>query len=635
MKMMALDEISQFKIWATKLGCPLEKIPPDETLKKYIRGKESLLFLQIMKEIRPRQEISTMRTNVLVSQLKHCRKLGHVVAKSKLHQMPEELQRFEKIEKLKAKCSETRGRIMSSINGLNDVSGKIKEKNIQKINFLRKLRETDDKLCFYRAVNNFLATMSSKELEIKETIEHLMPVRMKDSSKTKQDAANAIQLCLKSLNDFYSKYSELKQEGCKHAQQLLWSSMKIILKDIPNYYLWSILMEMKEKQLSEISEADRQQNEIDKNTTLSDQDMLQVNMAKLCGSHINLFIDLVAMKHSVQSLREDYFAKYTPFSQMLETKMNLLNLMDDEADAVLEDYMLQSTTKDYNQGQLELLSKEIERKKQEIKIQTQKLENHEQLLAQLKEIYNEIDSYSDEIQEEILLLNQIKEKVTYFKRYSRYTVHNMRQKNANQTMNLSEQSMNLTRLEGKSISYIPMYSPAVPPPYRNELVQLSDMPLSKFTRSSKISHLSLNMHICLYSGSDSRSLLSLLPSYLAPAEMSVQSVKALMQFDESLRSFTQDMKPEMDIVVFDDQHYRELWAANHEKICEQLDEIEAVSFNTRQVIRKSRNYYSFVLANALRKYVPPNKLFNGRNYREYENEYMMYYRMINGTMGEK
>lgn len=29
-----MDEIMRFKAWATKLGCPPEKIPPDETLKK-------------------------------------------------------------------------------------------------------------------------------------------------------------------------------------------------------------------------------------------------------------------------------------------------------------------------------------------------------------------------------------------------------------------------------------------------------------------------------------------------------------------------------------------------------------------------------------------------------------------------
>ncbi|XP_058838868.1 augmin complex subunit dgt5 [Topomyia yanbarensis] len=632
--MASLDEVAQFKVWATRLGCPLEKIPPDEILKKYIRGKESILFQQIMKAVRPRQEIATMRNNVLVSQLKHYRSLGSVVAQSKLNQMPEELRRFEKVGKLKAKCAETKGRIMSSINALNSVAGKIKEKNIQKVSLATKLREADDKLCFHRAVNNYLAKMSTKEVEIKETIDHLMPVKIMDSSKTKIDAENAIKLCLKKLQDFYSKFSEFKQEGCKQAQQVLWANLKTALKGIPNYYLWSVLMEMKEKQLLEISEADRQQNEFEKNTTLSDQDMLQVNMAKLCGSHINLFIDLVSMKHSVQSLREDYLTKYTPFSQMLESKMNLLNVMDDEADAILEDYMLQSTTKDYNQGQLELINKEIERKKQEIKIQTKKLENHEQLLAQLREIYNEIDSYSEKIQEEIQLLNQIKEKITYFKRFSRYTVHNMRQKTANQTMNLSEQSLNLTRLESKSISHVPVYSPATLPPYRNELALLADIPFSKFNRSSKIPLFSMDIHICLLTGREPSSVLSLLPNCFSSAEMSLQAVRAVIKFDECLRSFTQDIKPEMDTVALDDQHYRQLWATNHEKICELLDEIEAISGNTKQVIGKSRVYYNFVLSNALRKFVPPKKLFNGRNYREYECEYMMYYRMINGTTGE-
>ncbi|XP_053688265.1 augmin complex subunit dgt5 [Sabethes cyaneus] len=634
--MSAVDEITRFKLWATKLGCPLEKIPPDETLRKYIRGKQSIVFEHITREIRPRQEIASMRNNILVAKLHQYQKLGNVVAKSKLNQMPEELKRFEQIEKLKAKCNETESRIANFKNVLKSVTGKIKQKNIQKVNLTTKLSETDDKLCYLKAVNSALIKMSKKEVEIKETIDHLMPVKMHDNSKNKSDAVNAIQQCLQYLEEFYIKFSDLKQEGCKQAQQVLWNNMRTALAGIPNYHLWTVLMEMKEKQLLEIAEVDRHQNELEKAVTLSDHDMLQVNMAKLCGSHINLFIDLVSMKHSVQSLREEYLAKYTPFSQMLETKMNLLNTMDDEADSILEDYMLQSTTKDYNQGQLEFLSKEIERKRQEINIQSKKLDNHEQLLAQLRDIYGEVDAHSARIQEEIQLLNQIKEKITYVKRYSRYTVYNMRQKTGNQTLNLSEQSMmSVTRLESKPISPGLIYSPAAVPPLRNELALLTGIPFHKFNRS-KYTIFSLDTHVCISMASgECAPLLTLLPACFSSAEHSLQAVKAIIKLDDLVKSFQQDIRPELDTVTVDDDQYRQLWQANHEKICEYLDETEALLGNAQQVIEKSRTYYNFVLANALRKYVPPEKLFNGRNYREYENEYMMYYRMINGTMAGK
>lgn len=633
--MSSVDETAQFKLWATRLGCPLEKIPPDETLKKYIRGKQSIIFQHIMDEVRPRQEITTMRHNILVAKLKQYQNMGSVVAKSKLCQMPQELQRYERVEKLQVKCTETRARIFNSKNSLESVSGKIRENNIKKVNLNATLRDNNDKLAYYKAVNNAFTKISEKEIEIKQTIEHLMPVKMMDSSKGKTDAMEAVQLCLKYLDDFYSKFSELKQEGSRQAQQMLWASMRTALKGVPNYLLWSVLMEVKDKQLSEISEADRRQNELEKNVALSDQDMLQVNMAKLCGSHINLFVDLVAKKRLVQTMKDEYLAKYTPFSQMLETKMNLLNVMDDEADEILEDYMLESTSKDYNQGQLEFISKEIEKKKQEIKIQAQKLDNHEQLLAQLREIYGEIDSFSERIQDEIQQLNQIKEKISYFKRFSRYTVHNMRQKTTTQSMNISEQSMNLTRLENNAVSNAPVYSPAALPPYCSELALLAEIPFPKFYRSSKISLFALDTHICLSVGNESSSLLSLLPFGFSSAECSLQEVKNLIKFDEFIKTCMRDVKPEMDTVVVDDAYYKQLWKANHEKICEQLDEIDAVSSNTEQVIEKSRAYYKFVLANALRKYVPPKKLFNGRNYREYENEYLMYYRMINGTMSGK
>uniref|UniRef100_A0A1Q3FX32 Uncharacterized protein n=1 Tax=Culex tarsalis TaxID=7177 RepID=A0A1Q3FX32_CULTA len=632
-----MDEITQFKLWASKLGCPLDKIPADETLKKYIRGKQSVVFQHIMDQVRPRQEIVHMRNNVLVAKLRQFQELGGVLAKSKLSQMPEELQRFEKVRKLDAKIAETKQRIQSSKNVFESVTNKIKEKNVQKVQTNRKLHEMNDKLAYYRAIESFLTKQSEKEVEIKQTVEQLMPARMVESSKTKASAVDAIQLCLKALEEFYAKFSELKQEGSKQAQQVLWSTMRSAVKGIPNYLLWSVLMEMKEQQLAEISEADRKQNELEKSATLSDHDMLQVNMAKLCGSHINQFVDLVAMKKSVQAMKDDYLAKYTPFAQMLETKMNLLNVMDDESDDVLEDYMLQSTSKDFNHGQVDFMIKEIERKKQELKIQTQKLENHEQLLTQLREIYGEIDLYSERMQDDIQQLNQIKEKISYFKRFSRYTVHNMRQKtNPNQTMNLSEQSMNMTRIENSTTSSSgPVYSPAALPPYASELTILAETPFPKFNKSSKLPIFSLDTHICLTSSAEPNPILSLLPACFSSAEQSLREVRNLLKFDDHIKSFAADTKPELDTVCVDGDLYRQLWAANHERICEQLDEIDAISGNTRQIIEKSRVYYNFVRANPLRKYVPPKKLFNGRNYREYESEYLMYYRMINGTMGGK
>ncbi|XP_065077175.1 augmin complex subunit dgt5-like [Ochlerotatus camptorhynchus] len=627
------DEIVRFKLWATKMGCPLEKIPSDESLKKCIRGKQSILFQQIVSGIRPRQEIESMRNNILVAKLRQYEALGGVLTKSKMTQMPEELQRFEKIEKLKNKCSETEARISKSKASLETLTEKIKQKNIQKVQVNAKVCEIKDKLAFYKAVDNSLFKISEKEIEIKQMIERSMPTKATESTKSKSDVVDAIQACHKYLDSFYSKFTELKQEGSKQAQQKLWANIRTVLRGIPNYLLWSALMDIKEKQLLEISEADRQQNEFEKENALSDQDLLQINMAKLCGSHINLFIDLVAKKRAIQTMKDDYLAKYTPFAQTLETKMNLLNMMDDEADEILEDYMFQSTSKDYNQGQLEFISKEIDKKKQEIKLQSSKLENQEQVLSQLRVIYGEIDSYSERIQEEIQQLNQIKEKISYVQRYSRYTVHNMRQKTTNQSLTFLDQSMNVTRFESNALSNGPAYSPASLPPYSGELTVLSETPFSRFYRPSKCSIFSLKT--CLLMKNDFSSLLTLLPNCFSSAECSLQEMKTVIKFDEFIKTFMIDLKPEMDQAVVDDAHYQHLWKANHVKICQHLDEIDAVATNTREVIDKGRIYYSFVLANPLREYVPPKKLFNGRNYREYESEYLMYYRMIHGPMGGK
>uniref|UniRef100_A0AAG5D9V1 Uncharacterized protein n=1 Tax=Anopheles atroparvus TaxID=41427 RepID=A0AAG5D9V1_ANOAO len=621
-----MDDLTRFKEWATKLGCPPEKLPPDETLKKSFRGEQSTMFNNIMDKVRSRQEIKNMRKNVLVHKLQLHKKMDTIVANATFHSLPPELQRYMKIQKITRKVEETRHRIKQSQSCLEAAILQIKKKNARKLQSASKLDELHGKTALYAAYETTLQTSIEKEKQLVQRIDRIMPIKGSEACRL-ETAEKAIEQCVKLLERFYENFKDLNQDAGRVLQEKLWSDIRDALRGIPNHLLWSVLLKVKDTHLREISEVDSRHEESEQNVTLSDRDLLQGSMAKLCTSHINVFLDVVANCNLVNATREEYLAKYTPCVNELEAKMALMNVMDDEAEEVLEEYLVQWNSREYNQGQLEYMGREIERKKQELLSYTQKVQNHEQLLAQLRGIYGQVDEISRQMEGELQQVHQIKQKIAYAKYASQHTVHSARQKNGNnQTLNTSD--LSFSRMDNTALGVTGLaYSPAVLPPYVRELEVFRGIPLSRYASQTKAIQLCLEPNVGLFF--ETSTVLALLPCTGFSGEMAIKQFGALQELVARANECTNDS---CSLVVphFDHGQLAKRWQSNHGRICELLDEIETLSNSTRHMLDKARAYYNFTLANSLRKYVPPTKLFNNRSFREYEGEYLMHYRMING-----
>uniref|UniRef100_A0A182NJ78 Uncharacterized protein n=1 Tax=Anopheles dirus TaxID=7168 RepID=A0A182NJ78_9DIPT len=626
-----MEEVIKFKVWATKLGCPPERIPPDETLKKSFRGEQGAIFQNIIEKVRPRQEIESMRKNVLVHKLQIHKKTDKIVANASLNTLPAELQRYIKIQKLKSKIEETRQRIKQSIGGVEWFTLQIKDKNVQKLKLSSELEELHGKVAIYAAHEATLKASLEKESQLGQRIERIMPIKGSESGRP-GTAEKAIERCALLLEAFYDKCQDLNQEASRSLQETLWSDIRTVLRGIPNHLLWNVLMTMKDRHLRDISEDDsRREENADKCVTLSERDLLQTSMAKLCTSHINVFLELVATRSAVNAARETYLAKFTLCSGELDAKMSLLNVMDDEAEEALEEYLMQWNTREYNQGQLEYMLREIERKKQEASVLAQKVQNHEQLLGQLRAIYGQVENISKHMEGELQQVRQIKEKIHYTRYVCQHTVHMMRQKanNNNQTLNVSDQS--LCRLDSTAM-VAPTYNPVVLPPYVQELEVFRQIPLSKYGGRSKAILFSLEPNVAMFF--ELPTVLALLPCTGVSAEVSLKQLADIQTLEQSA-AHAMTVHP-CSIVLPCATEYEQLenrWMLNHGKICEMLDKIETLTSCAQQTAGTVRKYYNFALANSLRKFVPTTKLFASRSYREYENEYLMYYRMIYGFGG--
>ncbi|XP_052861293.1 augmin complex subunit dgt5 [Anopheles cruzii] len=626
-----MDDIVQFKQWATKLGCPPESIPSDETLKRSFRDQSSVLS-HIIEKVRSRQEIALMRKNVLVKKLQMHQQKDKIVMNSMLHTLPPELQRFEKIEKLKRKIAETRSRVSHSQSSFETIGLQTKAKNAQKLQLQRNLEELQSKTSLYAVYETALKGGIEKETQQARRIERIIPAKGTELPAHAESPERVIERCIELLERFYEQFQDSNQHGDRALQDKLWSNLRGVLRGIPNHLLWGVLLKRKDDHLREISEEDNRQTNLKQSDTLSDHDLLQVGIGKLCTNHITVYLDAVAHRRLVHDTREDYLDKYTPCASELEAKLALLNSMDDEAEEALEDYLVHWNSREYNQGQIQFLTTEIDRKKQEIASVDQKIQNHDQVLAQLRGIYAKIEDISKHMENELSLVRQIKQKVAYSKYLSHVTVRGMRQKhNPNKTtLNSSDQSVSRLDSTVATSHGVPAYSPAVLPPLVRELNIFGTLAFAKFTGRSKFAHFYLAPNPAVFCEPSSFSVLALLPSIATSADASLKQFGAMVELQKQVRASATEPCV-VSAINIDHAQFEQRWQGNHGRICKLLDEMELITNGTRQVLDKTRVQYNFNVANSLRKYVPAMRLFNGRSYREYENEYLMYYRMINGV----
>lgn len=65
----------------------------------------------------------------------------------------------------------------------------------------------------------------------------------------------------------------------------------------------------------------------------------------------------------------------------------------------------------------------------------------------------------------------------------------------------------------------------------------------------------------------------------------------------------------------------------NQKLAEVFDKINTVFLKNSQILKSASRIYKFVEENPLKKYVPKSRRYKNLPYEEYENEFIMYYRI--------
>lgn len=121
---------------------------------------------------------------------------------------------------------------------------------------------------------------------------------------------------------------------------------------------------------------------------------------------------------------------------------------------------------------------------------------------------------------------------------------------------------------------------------------------------------------------------NLLPGHSMTSNAFLEYVSKLVAWKEQqeqlLLNLDIDVKPiVVDMTRLDDMKRRQI-----EAITEILDETQRIGQINKAVLQRLQKYMDFLKENPLRKYIPKSRLFNGRCYQEYEDEFMMYYNII-------
>lgn len=65
-------------------------------------------------------------------------------------------------------------------------------------------------------------------------------------------------------------------------------------------------------------------------------------------------------------------------------------------------------------------------------------------------------------------------------------------------------------------------------------------------------------------------------------------------------------------------------------VAEIMDKTTIMCSNTKEILNNIERYYTFLIENPLRKYIPKTKMFDSLTYFDYEREFLLYYNIIAG-----
>ncbi|XP_043644016.1 augmin complex subunit dgt5 [Drosophila teissieri] len=669
------DKITEFKHWATSLGCPPSALPTDDALRRIFKSGSSLLLDQLQSRIQPVECVREVRENLLIAQV--ARYKDKMVPLASRSFQPPELQRYQKIQELKKHKEKANQQLTEARKEFQKLSAVIKTKNIQTISAENRKQLLESKCNILDLKLESLNKNYDQELKNKVQILATTPVKLSAKNASEAQATRAVEQALKQLETFYGMCDQGNAvNNLGDAKQRLWDEMRSTFADIPNALLLNVVMKIKEEQLQHIMKLNESKGKC--TNAKPPLNNYEVKLLKTKADMLGLAAKYFGAQKELEQKEERFCQDYSVFVDKLQSKVygfNGISLADEEnADELISDYLVQYNMRNFNRAQNEFLREQIEQLRVELEAGAKQLENHDLKLGSVKQVYGAINISINRIQQDMVQLSQIKEKILFSRNMMKNLLDDMQAATQKQNaksqlmstkLKVSNMSMlgaesfclandsvfsstkvefdgncsainstmrrsfdNKTLMPGGAASTTLMAaSGATVPSHLLEFNTFLEIPLEKFSCTPRACSFLLSANPLIVEAQELASTVQLAPGYLLTPLGALQEVRKRILWASAIAAHTSDLKLNLQPLIVDPHDLRLKAGRQHEEIDQLLDNLMAIGVKTQLQLEKAERIYQFLLENPLRRYVPPSKRYNNGSFADYESEFNLYYRM--------
>lgn len=185
-----------------------------------------------------------------------------------------------------------------------------------------------------------------------------------------------IKLLIKCLS--YSISDQVLQE----AKANIWSNMRRIFSNIPNFLIFNTITRLKEEQLQHIMSLNKTINNDSHHATNNSREPLsnfEINFMKTKSSFLGIVGKYLTASQERKNLELDFSKTYEDFEDKLLEKVNIFNadIDSEHSEDIMRNYVVEYNFLNFTKGENEFLTQQIEILKADIENSQKYLENHE------------------------------------------------------------------------------------------------------------------------------------------------------------------------------------------------------------------------------------------------------------------
>jgi hypothetical protein len=452
----------------------------------------------------------------------------------------------------------------------------------------------------------------SKETELETKIQSVTPAKFSAGLKI-EEMSKSLKKCLNLLKTFYENL-ETSSESQSSAN--LWIDIKNELSATPNIFVFQAI-------LKQISSNNAQLETLQPILNESQSSIAQQLLPNLSQRLIISGVELLSQKSKLRNIKTMCSDSIKSATEMMMNSTVDYSFQYEEEDDIVGDFVAVLLNRLVLQGKLQHGRAAVSELKRQVECQETAIKDYALTTQDTRNIYKLIDEKVLSVQQAIAQMYHINEKLNFGKISMLHLVQDLKTSCKHQELNRT--MMNLTLSMTTSVKEIAI------PTHRNELQMFLELPMDNldFTPDAIARELKKNC-LLLMQDDESIALLAKQTSCdILNINRCLQSIKKNFESNQLLLPFLSVIEPKFESLsnmsITDLKKQRDL---NREAISELLDEISKTNVRTKSCLRELEVLYQYLLTNPLKKFVPSSKKFDGKTYKEYENDFSLYYKMI-------